>query len=418
MLNRLLFVTSTSPAVNPRLMKEVKTALQAGYLPTVVYCKLGIWADSYSRRWLKENQLTAFELDITRSHKINWLSSFLLSRMLIQLGRWLSLPLRAQSIVTDKRSWVLQGFLKRHRPSYDLVIGHNMGALYPVHEFARRKRIPFAFDVEDYHPGEKGGQNQALQRTYTETLLRELLPQVAYVSYASPGIAEKTQALLPILGNRERHVVITNSFPQEEFQPPLVPEGKVRFVWFSQNIAAGRGLELFLPELYKFKDQIEVHLIGNLYQRFYNDFLHQYASMLTFYPPQSQLELNQKLAEFDIGLAIELSSADENRDICWTNKIFAYAQAGLYILATDTSGQQLFIGENSSKGLLCIQSSESVYQSIKYILSHITSIRQEASERYQTAQVLAWEKERKKLIQIWEAVKFSKMPNSASNSFH
>lgn len=403
-----MFVTSTSPAVNPRLAKEVKTALQAGYLPTVVYCKLGIWADAHSRQWIKENHLVNYELDVTRRNKIDWIGSFLISKILTQVGRWIPLPLWAQSMVVDKRSWVLKRFLKKHKGEYQLLVAHNMGALYPSYAWAQQHQVPFAFDVEDYHPGEKAIANIPLLRRYNETLLRELLPQAAYVSYASPLIKEKTLAFLSPHVDTTHHFVVINSFPQTEFLLPKLGAGKVKLVWFSQNIAEGRGLELFIRELYRFKDQVEVHLIGNLYSNFYDGFLYQYSSILTFYPPQSQLQLNQKLAEFDIGLAIELSSADENRDICWTNKIFAYAQAGLYILATDTSGQQLFMAEYPSRGLLCAQSSESIQQNIENILRHIVLIRQTAPDRYQMAQALAWEIEQKKLIQVWDMVKSSK----------
>ncbi|MFN7116757.1 MAG: hypothetical protein ACK4TA_08140 [Saprospiraceae bacterium] len=401
---KILFITSTSPAVNPRLSKEVQTALQEGYSPTVVYFKLGIWADAQSRTWLQDLQIPSYELDATRSAPYPWLFATIAARVLAALGKWWRLSLFAQSVIVDKRTWVLQRFLKRHKGQYQLLIAHNMGALYPAYAWARRHQIPFAFDVEDYHPGEKGIADQPLQRRYNETLLQQLLPPAAYVSYASPLIRDRVLSLFQQKLDWNRHIVIVNSFQQVEFLPPKAGVGKVKFVWFSQNIAEGRGLELFVPELYRFKDQVEVHLIGNLYSSFYDGFLHRYASILTFYPPCSQLELNRKLTEFDIGLAIESSSTDENRDICWTNKILAYAQAGLYILATDTRGQRLFMKAHPSHGIICEQNAASVYQRIDYILHEIASIRQTSATRYQTAQVLAWEKEGARLTAVWRGI--------------
>ncbi len=67
-----------------------------------------------------------------------------------------------------------------------------------------------------------------------------------YVSFASPLIMKEVQHdMANVLIN---HSAILNYFPAGDFIEPVnVAEGRLKLVWFSQNINAGRGLELVLP---------------------------------------------------------------------------------------------------------------------------------------------------------------------------
>jgi glycosyltransferase involved in cell wall biosynthesis len=211
---------------------------------------------------------------------------------------------------------------------------------------------------------------------------------------------------LELLNNypENQHLLINNCFSQTEFQFTENNSEKIKFVWFSQNISQGRGLELVIPALAKFKDKIELHLIGNLYANFNDAFLSNYSDFITLYKPLSQKELNLKLSEFDIGLAIELNTADFNRQICLTNKIFAYTQSGLYVLATDTFAQIKFIEEHKNIGLITKQKTDDFITSIEKIINNISEIRNNKKSRFNYAQQLSWENESKKLNTIWNKI--------------
>jgi len=62
-------------------------------------------------------------------------------------------------------------------------------------------------------------------------------------------------------------------------------------------------------------------------------------------------QLPGKLAEFDIGLALE-PRWPLNRNITITNKILQYMNAGLAVIATDTAGQQEVMAAAPDCGLL------------------------------------------------------------------
>ncbi len=145
-------------------------------------------------------------------------------------------------------------------------------------------------------------------------------------------------------------------------------------------------------------------LIGKLNQSFYDDFLSNYASFIKIEKPLNQKDLNLKLSEFDIGLAIEVSSVDLNKDIALSNKIFAYAQSGLYILATDTTAQKQFISEHQKLGTISGQSIAEMEQEIAKLIQDIYNIRTQKKNRFEYAKKLAWENESQKLLQIWNEV--------------
>jgi glycosyltransferase involved in cell wall biosynthesis len=71
---------------------------------------------------------------------------------------------------------------------------------------------------------------------------------------------------------------------------------------------------------------------------------------LHFIPLVTPGELPRKLTEFDIGLALEQHSP-RNRDLTITNKILQYLNAGLAVVATDTTGQQEVMRAAPESGL-------------------------------------------------------------------
>ena len=108
-----------------------------------------------------------------------------------------------------------------------------------------------------------------------------------------------------------------------------------------------------------------------------------------------------ELCKYDVGLALELNSADFNRQICLTNKIFAYAQAGLFILATDTPAQKHFINENEILGTVAPQTHGGMNIALQDIINNIGHIRSQKKQRFTYAQRLSWDKGKEKLRRIW-----------------
>lgn len=396
---KILFLSKDNLTSNPRLFKELKFAVELGHQVDFVGFYNGNWSDKIDTEIRKKLNANFHYISATRKPPVKWLYATARERgakIMQSLGND---NLKTNAFAHSKRTALLCDYLNDVNKKYDLIAAHTLPTLYPAFQLAKRTDGKFSFDIEDYHPGEALPGNNQDEIDRRKFLMSKILPHASYISYASPLIGEKSLELLPDFPEK-KHGLINNCFSETEFEFKENNSEKMQFVWFSQNIAGGRGLELILPALNKFKDKAELHLIGNLYNDFYQNVLSNYKELVKTHKPLSQKKLNLKLSEFDVGLAMELNSADYNRSICLTNKIWAYLQSGLYILATDTPAQVKFLKKHSANGQICRQSTDAFTLCFETLIKNRDLIRSSKQIRYNYGKSLSWEKERKKLAHI------------------
>jgi len=386
-------------AVNPRCVKEIKLALEMGCKVSVLKFTFSNWSAEVEKKLTASfPSVTFYNLSAERKPFIPWFVSTFLEKFSTLISIFVPLPAKWTGYAVGKRSWLIAHFLRKLVITPDLIIGHNPATFWPVANFAKVRSVPFAIDVEDYHPGEYKKKRQC---NNTLILMKSILPRGVYVSFASPLILEVVNKQIQGLN---KSVLINNCFENHEFSPPVTKKyKKLRVVWFSQHIDFGRGLEKILPVLAKVEQHIELTLIGNLRAKF--------QAFLVFYPfvtivsPLPQKELHATLKNFDIGLAIEERNVDLNREICLTNKIWSYFQAGLFILASYTKAQQQFISEHGEHGVLIdLGNEESILKSINQILNNREIIHSKMLERFNHSTAYSWEKEKQKLEEVWLSV--------------
>jgi glycosyltransferase involved in cell wall biosynthesis len=387
---RLLFVTTSNLTTNPRLLKELKY-FSEDYQCSYLGFKLGNWSDKIEPEHQKTLKIVQFHyLSATRNPYLPWLWATFIKNFARKAYPFFSKNLAVNAFASDKRAFQLHSMLKKLNGKYDLVMAHNLGALYPAWSYSKKHNIPFIFDIEDYHPGEKYGGDSDHERKRRERLMKNLLPEAALVTYASPLIGEYS---LKLVGEDRvnKHLLINNSFHSSEFktkQFSLSP--KLKLVWFSQNIDRGRGLEDMLSLLDEFSDQVELHLIGNARIQFTTEYL-KHRKYLKLHSPMPQPELHALLSSFDVGLALENKTQDFNRDICLTNKIWAYFQSGLYILATETQAQRQFLSEKPWAGE--IMGKDEKKKRLSWLIENKEQIRKHSQNRFEKAKSYAWEAE-------------------------
>lgn len=398
-MKHILFITTTNLTTNPRLLKEVKIALGQGFHTTVILFDFKNWSSDLEKSLA--DTLAGAKLIYISAARVpfwNWFASTLVQRASSILNNFLSVPLKFKAYGSDKRSFLLERKVKEINPAFSLIVAHNLGTLYPAYLFSSKYKIPFIFDVEDYHPGEliyRDANNETKRRIH---IMKEILPRAAKVTAASPLIAEETRKLIGVDVTN-----VNNSFFSNEFiEPEDSNNSKIHFVWFSQNISKGRGLELIIPALDKYRSQIFLTLIGHTNKEFANEWL-QSRDYIKIIDPLPQPLLHKTLSSFDVGLALELRCADYNRELALTNKIFAYMQAGLFILATDTKAQKSFIEQYEQTGYIMEQNSEAFINGIDFVLDNIDVLRANKLHRFNIAKGIAFEHEAKRLIDIWQA---------------
>jgi len=361
------------------------------------------WSDEIDLKYGSEYSNIDFTyISATRKPFLHWFFSTVSQIVCKSIYFIFEYNLLVNAYASDKRSFLLNLYLLNKKPTFDLIVAHNFGALYPAWRISKKRNIPFAFDVEDYHPGELIAKNNRVEKNRRTILMQKLLPEAACVSFAGRPIFEKMESILSKNSIRNP-LVINNCFPKGDFVEPKVTEGKIKMVWFSQYITDKRGLEEFIPVLEGFKRNLSITLVGSLREDFYRRFLSNF-SVSEIKASLPQIELHSYLSGFDIGLASEIGSIDENKQLAVSNKIYAYAQAGLFILATDTTGQSLFIKSNPGLGILTKSNKDEIYQSIKHIIQNIDEIRRTKSDRFENGKKLAWENESTKLLKAIDKI--------------
>ena len=397
----VIFISTVNLTTNPRVFKEIMLADSMGYEITFLGFYLGNWSDEPDIELQKKMpQVKLTYLQAARNPFMPWLISTFIEKAARVMYKLFPSGLRINAFASSKRSVLLLRHLKemnKANQKFDMIVAHTSGALYPAYWYAEKTNTKFAFDVEDYHPWESIKGNSSYEVKRREAILKQILPHAHYVTAAAPLIAKEVNRLVPGV----KPVTVYNSFPKKEFVEPVeIKSDKIKLVWFSQNINAGRGLEIILEIWEALKHNFELTLIGNLDQQFYEQYL-KGLTEINLVPPMVQSELHKHLSQFDIGLAIDVDGEDDNRKLVITNKILAYYQAGLYIVATNTPAQHQFINDNAEHGIIIEQTPEAALKSLTALFETKAEIRKSAIKRFETASAFNWENESGLLAKIW-----------------
>lgn len=502
-MKKALFILSGNISTTPRALKAILLAKEHYQFDLVIVNRGGSWLEK-DKEIEKKHNLNVAYLNLGRKPFFNWLMATFV-QILSKYAWFLINPnIYTAANASNKSSIVLWQYLKsKNYSGYSVIFGYSSGSLYPAFKLSQKWRIPFIFDVEDYHPGEFIRHDAQNEKARREFLMKTLLPKATAITSASPLIGEYT---LNLIGGHPNHTVILNSFPKSEFTlpthiplcgTPLRFDSQLKLVWFSQKISFGRGLEqlfealatltheqnlqepslrhqpqtsnfelptsniepipfhgtplrcetsnqnpipyILSPKTYPLNPipyplkpipyilnpktyNLNLTLIGDLDPKFNQQIIEPFLAQLetlkqvVLHPsfslrssvslkimsPMTQSALHAELANHDVGLALEFSDTDLNRQLCLTNKILAYAQAGLYILATNTPAQSAFMAQQPHRGVVCGQTPEAMATTLSQIIENSHQIKQQAPERFEKGKDLAWEKEREKLQAIWE----------------
>lgn len=406
---KILFLTTSNLATNPRLVKEMDLAIELGYRVSVISFSFENWSaelnDQIKKRFVSSIELT--EIPGGRKPILPWLLSTFFHELNKIYYLFTSNNLSVISFALIKRTWLLHNELKKKRAQVDLIVAHNPGSFYPAYIYSKKTKIPFGIDVEDYHPGET---NDSVQSSMMKKMMQTVLPAAAFVSAASPLILEKIKEDC----NKELKwtEIVLNYFDQDQFISPVhTKKEKLQIVWFSQYISERRGLEQLIETMNYFLNEVELHLYGSLNEDFYKKYIST-AANIVIHPAVPQNELHEQLANYDIGLAVEDASTNLNRDICLTNKLVSYFQAGLYILATDTSAQKQFLKQYPEHGIVTKLKREDLKDAIEIMIDEKIKLRQTAIIRYNNSRNDNSRNELRKLVSCWDIAIKKNIKNS------
>ena len=329
----IVILTGQHMVANPRVWKEANSFASHGYSVTI----LTTWYDAA----LREADKALLHPAVQYKAAVNLLrseSSFIEWGMSRIARKWANVKKRymgQDSLHLLCYSPALQ-LQRAVQENADLYIVHQETGLLLGRELIKMgKKV--AVDIEDWYSHDYINSMRPVQ------LLQEaekfILEKAVYSTCPSKAMS---LALGEFYSLEHLPHVIYNGFSIKESEQLKNQKRKANsFVWFSQVIGPNRGLETVMAALNQMGEPIELHILGRLVPG-YDEQLRSLISdthQLFFYPAVPHHALLPFLAQFQTGLATE-NPYPENKNTTVSNKILQYVQAGCYVLATSTKGQE------------------------------------------------------------------------------
>ena len=353
MKSHVVIASGNHLSSNPRVVKEADALASAGFKVTVVGGAVSAVQKAKNRKlsagklW---HHVEAFDMSRGGANEI-----------LLKMQRRLGIALWRKFRIPN--SWQLFYGVDAirqevRRQNADLVIAHWEPAL-PAAVDALAAGQPAGVDMEDWFSEDLPMESRACRPVaWLAQIEGQLLREGRHSTCTSEAMAD---ALVARYGCR-RPIVVRNVFPRCERdgidaswkdrsgawcvrthpQQARPAEAPVSFHWFSQTIGPHRGLESVFQALEGVRGDWELYLRGDIrgHEKWLEDVCQPAVrSRLYVHGSVEPAELPSRIAEHDVGLALELATPP-SRDVTITNKFFQYLQAGLAVVASDTAGQR------------------------------------------------------------------------------
>ena len=410
---RICLITPAHLSTNPRLVKEADALSEVGHDVRVISADFLGWAraadtEFRNRRWHVEEKLRfgpQAPLPVHVKQAIRQRSA----RLSAKLG------IRGEAIDFAACHRIGPDLMKAvRRTPADLYIAHYVAALPAAAHAAKLNGALYAFDAEDFHLGDLP---DLPQHSFEKSLIRSIegryLPGCAYVTAASPGIADAYARTYGIA----QPTVVLNVFPRSQGPGTATSRGTASpgpsIYWVSQTIGRNRGLECAVHAIGRAKSRPHMYIRGNPDGQFI-DTLRYIAKnegtdrQLHFLAPSAPSEMERLAAMYDVGLSGETGDT-ENHRLALGNKLFSYLLAGLPILMTNVPSH-LGLAEKLNKcaQLYSIDDADELAQAMdKWLLNDfaLKTARVSAWELGQTK--FNWEYEREMLLNLVNSVMIS-----------
>ncbi|QEM11426.1 glycosyltransferase family 4 protein [Mucilaginibacter rubeus] len=395
MSRKICIITQSHLCRNPRVLKEATALAAAGY--NVQILTGSVSADLYAQDLSAIANFPNIRLQLVSDlSKTN--SRSIADRFLNKLGRWVIRRFKIENGLA-----LGYGALRYYDAACaikaDLYICHQE---LPTCIGGRLLKGGFkvAFDLEDWYSEDLLPEARAerpiglLRRAESEALNKG-----TFCITTSNILAEK----LAQQYSSPKPRVIYNVFPVPEisFQKTKLFSKPLKLFWFSQTIGPGRGLEQFIKVLYLLKTPVELQLLGNVTEAYRQSLIALLPSQhhLFFHDLVPENQLATKIAEFDIGLALELKTP-ASRNYTITNKFFQYIQSGLPVITSETEGQKEGYDLFKPGFKLSQQPNNTELEALEKWLNSPEKLQLARNRAIEAGTFYNWENESKKLISL------------------
>jgi glycosyltransferase involved in cell wall biosynthesis len=232
----------------------------------------------------------------------------------------------------------------------DLYIAHYPAALPAAAIAADVHRAKFAFDAEDFHPGDwPPSSAYDFKRRMLRSIEESYLKGCSYITAASPGIADAYAAEYQI----SRPAVVLNTFPLSHAPAHSTPKGtalpRPSVYWFSQTVGPDRGLECAVRAIGISRSRPHLYLRGKPARGFLENLFVLadevgVREQIHILPPAEPENMEKLASTYDLGFSGE-SGHTKNNQIALGNKIFSYLLAGLPVVLSDVPAHRSLVSK-------------------------------------------------------------------------
>ena len=332
---KVCLITPGHFSSTPRLIREALALEQAGHQVHVIAGKYHQPSADLDQNIINQAkwEFTTFSLTSLERASLKLLSWT--NQTAMRLG--LELGLAARFLTHYPLGAVLLSKIRDAAPDADLYLGHTLPALYAAVHAAEELGGQAGIDIEDYQPAEN--INHAEKNAVTWETMKTWLPCCQHLTAAAPLIAQKCEQEFGVTSK-----VVLNTYPIEEAPAePVSPGIEIQFYWFSQTIGPGRGLEKMIRIMGSMTVKSRLVLRGMINESYRQDLikLAREAGIepLEILKPCSPDTIVSNCAGYHFGLSVE-ETEPENRDLCLTNKLFAYLLAGTPVILSSTQAHR------------------------------------------------------------------------------
>lgn len=405
-MKRVCLISPGHLSTNPRLVKEALSLREAGYEVTVVHGQFAAWGTEHDAPIAQEiGNIRSVPFGRDRASDATYLKQTVLRHAARTLAR---VGLTNASLVEAAHHPIVRDLaaVASSVPA-ELYVAHYVAALPAALRAARRRGALFAFDAEDFHPGDlPEAPEHALEKKLIGMIEGRCLPAAAYVTAASPMIA---QAYANVYGIALPSTIL-NVFPKRNAPAGPTRGGNARpgpsIYWFSQTIGPGRGLETALEAIARAASKPHFYLRGTPAAGYEQQLraLSQRAGVadrLHFLEPAAPDELERLGGAFDVGYIGELPET-LNRRIALTNKLFSYLLGGIPFLASDIPSHRMIADDfGPAMTLFSVNDAQSLSAAMDAILLDPERLAGARAHAWNLGQErFNWDQERAKLLAL------------------
>ena len=288
------------------------------------------------------------------------------------------------------------------RKKISLLVSCDLDTLPANYLASVLRRCPLVYDSHEYFTEVPELQNRKFVRNFWLRIEKFILPKLKYAYTVSESIAkeytEKYKVEFKVIRNLPLKIKNTDVYPLPE---DILSKKKILY---QGAVNMGRGLELMI-EVVKELDRDVIFIIagdGDLYNMLLKKVQKEELTQKVFFTGRIP---HEKLADLtcqaDMGISLEENTGKSYR-YALPNKLFDYIQAEIPVMVSDLPEMRKIVEEYNIGVVNKINDKKAVKETIEYILYNDEAKRLWKKNLAKASTELIWEKEKIRLIEIFE----------------